>query len=271
MKSNKLTFMPALLSSLMLVSSCYASGDIGSNIIGQWIVENVYVDGNDSSRPDFISNDPNLVGRVINFDKNSISGSILVANGCASPSYNKKDPITVAQLLNLTAGESENEKNDLANDYGLPLVAKNTVVPYEVNCKSGMFGPSGEKIGNWIVEKKDGELLTNWNSQSYLLLKRLPANVKPMPSFNCIKASTDTEKAICSNNELAGWDRSVAQAYSIAVKQIKSVDVDVKSKLSMLLVSQNNWIKKRNECKGDEKCLSEKMQNRVSELVEQSK
>ncbi|AER32189.1 MULTISPECIES: lysozyme inhibitor LprI family protein [Pantoea] len=271
MNNNKGLLVSTLLGGLVVMTSCHANGNIESDTNGQWVVKNVYVNSNNASRPDIISDDPNLVGRIINFDKKGISGSILVAKGCDSPSYNKKESVTAGQLLNLTAGEDEKSNNNLASDYGLPLSAKDPVSAYEVTCKSGMFGPSGEKVGNWIIEKNNNELLTNWNSQTYLLLKKLPSNPKPAPSFDCAKASSDTEKAICSNVELSGWDKSVAQAYSIAVKQIKSIDVDVKDKLATLRSAQSNWIKKRNECGGDASCLSEKMQSRVSELVEASK
>jgi uncharacterized protein YecT (DUF1311 family) len=63
----------------------------------------------------------------------------------------------------------------------------------------------------------------------------------PIPSFDPKKATTEIEKAICSDVVLASLDRQMAQTYKIAKKQNSE----------KVKTSQRAWIKKRNKkCKG---------------------
>lgn len=59
------------------------------------------------------------------------------------------------------------------------------------------------------------------------------------PSFDCSKASTPVEKAICRNAELAELDRELAQLYKEAIK----------TKGEQIKIRQREWIAER-----DEKC-----------------
>src|SRR5689334_22860903 len=61
----------------------------------------------------------------------------------------------------------------------------------------------------------------------------------PEPSFECAKATTAVERLICGDESLAHADRAVAQAYRGAkARNVKGV-----------LVSQKEWLARRNECK----------------------
>ncbi|MCA8875892.1 hypothetical protein [Erwinia pyrifoliae] len=73
---------------------------------------------------------------------------------------------------------------------------------------------------------------------------------------------------MCPDYELSSWDRSVTLAYSISEQYIKGIGINVKKELEALKVSQRNWLKERNSCGDNTQCISDKMQNRVSVLVE---
>ncbi|ADP10154.1 hypothetical protein EJP617_04730 [Erwinia sp. Ejp617] len=261
----KLNFILLLINGLFSMFPAYAHNDSSLNLKGDWEVKNVYVSTNISRRPDLIPEDPNLVGRTVNFKDSLIKGGGVI-QGCQFPTFTKKSPLLLDSLVALTAGEEPNDK--AAKEYDLPLAGNTKVTPYLISCKSGFLGPRGQEIGNWLIKYDDDKILTNWFNQTYLLLEKLPAKVTPTPSFDCKKATSKTEKAICSDYELSSWDRSVTLAYSISEQYIKGIGINVKKELEALKLSQRNWLKGRDSCGDNTQCISDKMQSRVSVLVE---
>ncbi len=73
-------------------------------------------------------------------------------------------------------------------------------------------------------------------------------------SFDCGKASTLIENAICTNPELSSQDEALARAYQSALRQDPSVKAD-----------QIAWLKERNRCI-DERCLIRAYDRRIAEL-----
>lgn len=73
-------------------------------------------------------------------------------------------------------------------------------------------------------------------------------------SFDCSKASTLIENAICTNPELSRQDEVLARAYQSALRQDPSVKAD-----------QIAWLKERNRCI-DERCLIRTYDRRIAEL-----
>jgi len=90
-----------------------------------------------------------------------------------------------------------------------------------------------------------------------------PGAYAASPSFNCAKASTDVEKLICSDAELANLDRSLADLYGTLLKQTPAKDQQ------MLKAEQRGWVKGRNECwKSDDMrgCVAAEYRSRIAEL-----
>jgi hypothetical protein len=84
----------------------------------------------------------------------------------------------------------------------------------------------------------------------------LPINISP--SFDCTKASSTSERLICSHSELAAADIKLMQVYKEAT--LRSVDKDALKK------SQNAWRKiKRDSC-SDAKCVQDAYESRITEL-----
>ena len=77
------------------------------------------------------------------------------------------------------------------------------------------------------------------------------------PSFDCKKASTKIEKAICDNDRLSKLDYSL----SILYKKARENNVDVKS-------DQRKWLGKSNKCLGKEivSCLERLYLQRIKKL-----
>lgn len=85
------------------------------------------------------------------------------------------------------------------------------------------------------------------------------------PSFDCDKASTPTEFAICASNDLSALDRELAATYKAA-----KVNVEVakgSEAATKLRDEQRQWNKERSsKCGDDVECLSETYQKRILEL-----
>lgn len=73
------------------------------------------------------------------------------------------------------------------------------------------------------------------------------------PSFDCSKARTPSEKAICRSAELSGLDRQLTQVYQ---KLLKEGDQEIRE-------SQRNWMKKR-----DDSIVSKRDQEVITVLVD---
>ena len=84
----------------------------------------------------------------------------------------------------------------------------------------------------------------------------VPAEIRP--SFSCEKASTNAEKLICSDAELASLDVSLAAAYKQHLSS--SADRAVSKK------AQVSWIKGLNSACSDVDCMKAEYQARISVL-----
>lgn len=70
------------------------------------------------------------------------------------------------------------------------------------------------------------------------------------PSFDCSKAATATEHAICGSNELGAKDRLMSNLYFFIL------DFDnPKVQVTKLREFQADWLRRRNSCAANERCL----------------
>jgi len=79
------------------------------------------------------------------------------------------------------------------------------------------------------------------------------------PSFDCTKAASATEKAICGNDRLARLDRAIAQAF----RALRS-DPNLAERLAE---EQAAFLKKRDACNSDTGCLAREMESRRAALA----
>jgi len=78
------------------------------------------------------------------------------------------------------------------------------------------------------------------------------------PSFDCAKASTDAERLICSNQELAALDVEMMSAY----KRL----ADGNSDKNALRKEQNDWMKnQRNTCSTSD-CMAKAYRSRIEDM-----
>ncbi|MEM9782667.1 MAG: peptidoglycan-binding protein, partial [Pseudomonadota bacterium] len=81
------------------------------------------------------------------------------------------------------------------------------------------------------------------------------STVTANPSFDCARASTATESAICEDPGLAALDRELATAWSSA----RAVGVDA--------ATQRAWIARRDACGAARDCIAEEMESRIERLT----
>lgn len=111
--------------------------------------------------------------------------------------------------------------------------------------------PASAQIPNSAVESSmsgaaDRSVTGTGNPQSLL-----------RTSFDCTKASSPTERAICSDASLSDLDGRMAAAY----KRLLSRD-------PLALSEQRDWMKQRNQCGGDIGCLTSSYQGRLQKIQE---
>jgi uncharacterized protein YecT (DUF1311 family) len=87
-----------------------------------------------------------------------------------------------------------------------------------------------------------------------------PLAVTWAPSFDCTKASTGSERLICSNKELSAADVKLAQIY----KTVLNTSTDKES----LRNTQNAWRKNERDACSDVQCMLSAYQSRLAQLAQ---
>ena len=103
-----------------------------------------------------------------------------------------------------------------------------------------------------------------------LLLLLLPpgAALAAVPSFDCAKAATEAEQAVCAEENLAALDRELSRLYDLALNGPHASPESAKE----LRAYQRGWVKGRNACWKDGEaandCVAESYVLRIHELRE---
>lgn len=85
----------------------------------------------------------------------------------------------------------------------------------------------------------------------------------PASAMDCTKASTDTEKTICSSDSLKAGDKRLGEIYGKALKGLSD------DRRQLLVDSQRNWLTTRDsDCTDEaEDCLAELMTSRIDQIA----
>jgi uncharacterized protein len=86
-----------------------------------------------------------------------------------------------------------------------------------------------------------------------------PAIASERPSFDCSKAASASEKAICANARLKRLDRGIAAVYRVLRSDPGLQDV--------LTKEQGDFLQKRDACGADVACLTREMESRRAALA----
>jgi uncharacterized protein len=80
------------------------------------------------------------------------------------------------------------------------------------------------------------------------------------PSFDCGKAASTTERTICTEPMLWAQDRAVSSMYGVFTRVTKNQERDT------LKESQRSWIAWRERCGGDQACIVQVYNQRLSDF-----
>lgn len=132
----------------------------------------------------------------------------------------------------------------------------------ELGTVAGVMGP-GTSAAISAFQRETGQPVTGRASATLIDdLRRLHGQgwdrgkaVTTGPSFDCGRASTAVETAICADDRLSRLDRDVAQAYAAALART--------GEDKSLRAAQRRWIGLRNGCGGDRRCLDNAMTGQI--------
>jgi len=252
---------------LMLSTSIASAADASASIIGQWRIVSGATDNYATTYLDTKVNDPRYVGRVIHFDRDSVSGELIKDIDCQQPAYRAQPPMTLNAAILKTSGERRAEpKIPVAGDFDLASYGNQKVTPILLQCQKGYLGPDGEAMDNWVALLSADKMVMNWDDGSYFVLQRVKAGEKVTPSFSCSARLNAVEQTICASDDLAAWDVSVTDAWKTQLLEQQENDPADKAAVAQIKSAQRAWLAKRNQCQADAACIKKSMKARVSEL-----
>jgi uncharacterized protein YecT (DUF1311 family) len=253
-----------------LVLSLYASpssaSEWPSSVEGEWQVVQVHINTEATATGQYFWNDPRLLGRLFTFETDSFWDDTPEFVGCAAPNIRSID-VKLPELIPASmAGYGYPAKRANSKNYEIDQLDAQTALVYQISCGKGPWhGELGtdEFRGAWLASLKGDRLLLRWFGETILVLRRVPSNAKAVPSFSCGNAHSTTEKTICSSYELSAFDKSVSDAYQLLLKQTRTVGGEIDD----VVDEQKTWIKSRNDCASDQRCLMKLMRDRLETLA----
>jgi uncharacterized protein YecT (DUF1311 family) len=232
-----------------------------AGMVGTWDIVHVAVDGQDTTHQTYNQDDPRLMAGIlvivdsgvkldpgdmecekVPWSPHPISWQALIARGFPRPRV---------------GGRSSKPTPD---DFGLKLSPSAQTTAYSICPEPKTRFPTD----TWAAISEPDSLLLRYDPQVLLVLKRRPPNARPAPSFDCARTTNPTEMTICKSFPLAAWDRSVA----LALKQVTEMFPERSDELKH---SQGQWVRERNACGTNAKCIDDSLQNRVAALIWEQK
>ena len=235
----------------------------GSELLGQWEVSRVLADLADQPHWGIRPGDASLLYRsmTITADKIWFVGD---SKSCDQPSW---QPLaTTWQSLFQKTGMSRTPSNSAParatpQDYDLKVSPKQRVQAFLVCPRAGASASKAWRDAGWMALESADSLVVRYSGQVLVVLRRRAQDEKPQASFSCEKASSPSEKTICSDRELAAWDRSVAEA----LRQVMEYKADADEK-ARVLREHMAWKAERDKCGADSACLRSSLSSRVTLL-----
>jgi uncharacterized protein YecT (DUF1311 family) len=180
--------------------------------------------------------------------------------------------VVVGSTLNRVLAHELSDTGSVAKDYELNIPESRVVNFLHINCSGEAWNGSihssqnGDEIfsdGSWLFFISSDEIALRWYDETILILKRVPINARPSPSFSCINARLQSERAICKSHALSGLDRGVASAYRTL---LESTERESPGEVMHVKSSQKKWLMIRNSCGTDNSCLADSMEQRIREI-----
>lgn len=236
-------------------------------LVGVWRVDAVRLDESLMRTPYYDYDDVRLVGRLVTFSKEKIGTDMAEGTVC----YNPKAEVITATADKLVAGSmggSPGGAAPTAKDFKLPVEGRKSLSLWWVTCSKGDIGPDtpyGPENHNWIAQLTKDQLAMRWYDNTILLLQRLAQGKQPRPYFDCQRATTPTERKICTSVSLSELDQSVSRAFKQVAQGFEALGEH--GHLKQLHKTQKKWLVERNRCGANGDCLKKAMHDRLERLA----
>lgn len=239
--------------------------------LGRFEVVRVIANPNlNSVQAQYYNDDPRYVGRIVEVATTRLAmddGSV-----CTRP---KRTSIRtkVSALLHKEVeayGPIKRPSKPLSADPDVGRAPRSAVTAVRYTCAHSA-APHADQAGrNWtgavgfpLAPPRRGLV---WTYEMVLVLA--PTNSQPISaSFPCTRARSASEKAICSDPSLAGWDRSVAVAFRLLRDGGGLDELAPEEDTPALIASQQAWVRSRDRCSADRQCLLDCMAERTEALM----
>lgn len=136
---------------------------------------------------------------------------------------------------------------------------RNAILAFEADSNLQQLGQPTPQLVGAVGSAWAARVGTHQRSTGQVLTEE---TVSPQfnPSFDCGRASTPTERAICASESLSIIDRNLAAAYGDTREAVGQQNH------SLLLNNQRAFVQRRDQCGSDEFCLLQAMSMRIEEL-----
>ncbi|HEX3698443.1 MAG TPA: lysozyme inhibitor LprI family protein [Polyangia bacterium] len=223
---------------------------------GVWDVEHVALDKKDTIHHTYQPDDPELMAASLIIGTPDVRFSIGHLE-CSQTNWQARvttwrDLFAKAFVRSNSASQS---KFPTPDDFGI-AVGPEKATAYSLCPDSRSRFPKN----SWAALKEADVLLLRYDEQLLFVLRRRSENAEPKPSFDCGKAVQAAEKAICKDFELAAMDR----ALDLARRQLLEALPEKKDSLGK---TQTQWLKERDACGNDPKCIGQSIRRRIETLV----
>ncbi len=241
------------------------------SLAGRWQVESLDLDMGATARHSLDLDDPRLVGRLMDIGPDKITLTGVDSDAvCVGPSFSETTMSAGELIARSMAGRGTGTKTPLPADYRLPMAPGTQVTVDWLACGSGLLAPDFRDKGDtFFLRLPDHRVAVGYYGSTILVLARTDRGDRPTASFDCARAATATEKAICGSVDLASLDRSIAASYADA-RQWNATPGGENVATRGLKTEQTAWLRSRDRCGGDKKCLRTSMNRRLLELAKDS-
>ncbi|MCL2713599.1 MAG: hypothetical protein FWD68_03130 [Alphaproteobacteria bacterium] len=187
-----------------------------------------------------------MTNRIIAFEHNgaTFDGDTVVCHKIEG----RSESIAVSDVMRRAFGNSSADHSKI--ELGRTPVA--TRVPATVlRC---LDADESGWTGLVIFTLADGKFALTWDRDYLLILRRLAPEEPIRASFDCSKAASPTERVICADRNLAGWDRSISDGY-------ERLDPGMR-----VGADQRTWFARREGCGSNKTCIRWEMWLRADDI-----
>ena len=243
-------------------------------LVGKWQVAAVFANQYAEKDISTIPDQPTYVGRSVLIDPTSIAIPLLHLSCAAPATFTERQSIRqlvqrsmrvwdkklgLREFMPATIWGDEEAQTDV---FWMQCSAG--------NLESGFDGEVSSLPGShfWIAPLNDGRLLMSWGMNAILMLERVSDAARPTPSFDCARAASAADRAICASFDLAGYDRAIAHTYAWMSDKLTSDELYANPQTLAGLRKLQRLAHARTEaCGSNSVCLLHSLQKNAQELT----